>query len=290
MLNIETYGFRGEALSSISLVSKVSVQSKIEENETGFEAVYKDNKMIKINPVGINKGTKITINDIFYNNEIRRKYFYKRTEEITKIFYLIANYSIKYINIKFEFYSDKKLRNDFLISIKKENDELKTKKQIIKKLFKLNNQLLEIEKKIFTVFHSNLNYTSNFYFFILFINGRLVQNKVLKEQIKKIYLELLPKHKFPFVYLEINVNSDTVDVNIHPEKKEVIFFDEENIFDLIVKSIEENLQQRNEIKTFNSNILSSNLDLVSKKLIYGDPSNSSILEVLEDDTHKLKKK
>ncbi|KAM0685562.1 DNA mismatch repair protein, partial [Conglomerata obtusa] len=291
MLTINTFGFRGEALSSISLSSKITVESKKKGADLGNKARFEGNKLKEIKSVGMCDGTSIRIDDIFYNNEIRRKYFYKKTEEFTKIFYLIANYSIYYNNVKFILYIDKKLRNDFITDMKSKDDAIVKKLKLINSVYKNSTSLLKIVTENWLILHSSVNLGLNHYFFILFINGRLVQNKYLREGIRQIYTQFLMKHKYPFIYIEIYVSLDNIDINIHPEKKEVIFFNEEDIYDKIIESIKENLQQKNLVQFTPKKIVNSSLILnTPNKIIYPEDKNSNVIEILSSTSKETTKR
>ncbi|KAM0678703.1 DNA mismatch repair protein [Binucleata daphniae] len=234
-------------------------------------------------------GTIVSINDIFYNNKIRKKYFYKRKEEITRIYYLIANYSIYNAKIRFMLYKDDKMLN--VCNGIQNKADIEHKKQLIRSIYNINSKLCEYADDCLLLLHTNINQHTNTFFFILFVNNRIVENKTLKDKIKSLYIPHIPKNKYPFVYIELTIETENVDVNVHPEKKEVLFMNEEQIYQKITSKIEENMQEQIEIEEKNNqkqkqNDFDSNIG-TQRQIIYTNPENSSIVDIFDKQNSQI---
>lgn len=295
LLSIPTFGFRGEALSSISLVSKITVESKKINQLTGYFGTYQDCRLIALKERAMNKGTCITISELFYNNSYRKGYFYRRKDEINKIYHLIANYAICYTNIKFVMLIDNNLKEDFNMKFKPYKPEnlfslfsrtftnIEAKKDIIQNIYKLDNELLISKDSQFLALYTNINCNFRQYTFILFINGRLVNNFTIKERVKRVYSAFLPKNRFPFIFIELYIDNHSVDVNVHPSKKEVICDNEGLIIDKIISSIKDGFSNNVcTIKQKIPQIVDNEIKEKMTQILYADPNASSIIDLFSD--------
>lgn len=296
LLNISTFGFRGEALASVSLISKIVVESKKTNQITGNVCVYNECKLVSIQGKAMNNGTNILISDLFYNHPYRKEYFSKKRDEMNRIYYLIANYSICYTNIKFIMYIDDNLKEDFNMKFKHEKSEqifslfshkvysIEDKKEIIQNVYKLDNDLLVCKNDQFLILNSNINCGLRQFIFILFINGRNVQNITMKERIKKIYSQYLLKNRYPFVYIEGYINHNCVDVNVHPSKKEVIFDNENCFIDTIINTIKDSFCNNiiTTIENRNVKIYDNLNEQLPSQILYTDPNISSVADLMSD--------
>ncbi|KAI5170824.1 DNA mismatch repair protein MLH1 [Nematocida sp. LUAm3] len=237
MKTIKTLGFRGEALSSLSMVGKVRVYTG--KNGDAWEAEYIGGKMIAKRRTEPRKGTKIEITDLFCEDPIKKDKFFYSKEENKKIGALLMKYSIAYEEVVFEIENaGKHLQHNRFTSSKLES---------ISSLFsqKLRNELISIKieekniKCIGYVTHSNISLPSPIT--MLFVNRRLVSLSKLKRRITEIYREILVKGH-PFIYIEIEVPAEEVDVNVHPSKIEIHLEREEELISLLEKTIKDILE------------------------------------------------
>lgn len=291
MLKIPTFGFRGEALSSISLCSKVKIESRKSESEFGYEVEYTMQEMQKIKEKGMNKGTKIVVSDIFYNNELRRKYFLNRREQQRSMYYLIANYSIFYHDLQFKFEVEGVLKEHFQSNIiidknifclnKYVKRELCVQRKMLKNIYKLETDLLEIREDTFSILFSDSAYSCFQYTFILFINGRLVHDKILKDKIKDVYKDIYPKKRFPFIYAELYIDPEIVDVNVHPAKNEILYENQINLQSEIIEKMKNKMMQTDSVSIYQSPMKNVNTqeNTPAYKNIYTDPNMSSLLDI-----------
>ena len=268
LLNIQSYGFRGEALASISYISYVTIVSKTESQMSGFKQKYVNGKPTgKAIPLAANNGTIITIEDLFYNLLMRKKALSSYSHEYNLILDLITKYSIHYSK-----------RVSFSLKKSSENCDLNSSlensiNENISRLFGTNigNNLIEIsfEDNIALNFSlkgliSNQNIHQKNYVFILFINDRLVDCQTLKKAIDLVYSNCLMKGFHPFVYLSIKIESKNIDVNIHPTKSVVHFLHEQEICENIVQLIQSKLS-KGETRLMNADQSLMNLSFFQKQ-------------------------
>lgn len=254
---IGTYGFRGEALASISHVAHLTIVTKTADSLIGYKTSYEDGKAKgPPKPYATTDGTFITVEDLFYNIPTRRKALRSPNEEYAKIIDVVGKYAIHNHKVGFtlkkqgEITSDIKtnpsstvidnIRLIFGTAVAKDLLEIKSTDDMLK---------CEISGQI-----SNVNYSNKKLIFLLFINNRLVDSSGLRKIIEQVYSVYLPKSSHPFVYISIKLDPQNVDVNVHPTKHEVHFLHEDRIIDKVKSVIEERLTGSNSSRTFYTQI------------------------------------
>ncbi|KAF7286678.1 hypothetical protein GWI33_004702 [Rhynchophorus ferrugineus] len=249
---IATFGFRGEALASISHVAHLSITSKTKMDICAYQAEYNDGKLKgQPKPLAGNQGTVITVEDLFYNMTVRKQALRTPSEEYQKIYDLVTKYAIHNPTVGFALKKHTS-SNDLRTPINSnhiENVRLIYGNTIASGLieFHIENKDLEFNLKGYI---TNVNYSHKKYQFFLFINNRLVDCQGLKKSIDAIYQTYLPKNNHPFVYLSLELNSYNVDVNVHPTKHEVNFLNEAEIIESITTALEEKLLGSNSARIF----------------------------------------
>lgn len=244
---LTTFGFRGEALSSISQVAKLTVCSRRQGETLGYKAEYVCGELL--NPPCVyayDKGTCITIEDLFYTNPCRKRALSDCSELFRNCWDLIAKYSLHYPHISF------KLFKGDCIELKTSGDG--NQDEPLKALLKgcsISREIIEIPstKTDFCEYSgmvSNSQYSLKLKLFVIFVNGRLVDSNDLKKLINEIYGKFMPKSSSFFVYISIKVPSNEVDVNVHPTKLEVRFSKENHIFAEITTRIQDILSVSND--------------------------------------------
>ncbi|KAJ0170820.1 hypothetical protein K1T71_013592 [Dendrolimus kikuchii] len=238
--DINTYGFRGEALASISHIAHLTILTKTATSKCAFKASYEDGKLKgPVKPCAGNIGTQITVEDLFYNVIARKKALRSPTEEYAHILDVVGGYAIHNSHVGF--------------TLKKfgETTDMKTPVQssVVEnvRIIHGNNiarELMEIELKvpllklILKGYITNVNYSHKKGTMLLFINHRLVDSQAIRRAVDSIYSTYLPKNAHPFVYLSLELDPRNVDVNVHPTKHEVQFLYEEQIIENIKTCIE----------------------------------------------------
>ncbi|XP_055625254.1 DNA mismatch repair protein Mlh1 [Toxorhynchites rutilus septentrionalis] len=250
--SIDTYGFRGEALASISHVAQLAITTKTRGEKCAYKAAYEDGRLKgAVKPCAGNQGTQITVEDLFYNVPMRKQALKAPNEEYQKILDVVCKYAIHNPQTGFilkKFGENASIRTQPKSTIES-NISLVYGPSIAKSLLKIavHDEVLQLEVDGFV---TNVNFSTKKGAFLLFINHRAVQSSNLKKAIDQIYSPYLPKGMSPFVYLSINLNPNNVDVNVHPTKHEVHFLHEEEIVEKIRDSVEHALLGGNESRTF----------------------------------------
>lgn len=237
LFHIRTLGFRGEALASISSVSKVTLRT-CTDNESGHE-IYAENGVIKDQkPAKAKKGTEILVESLFYNTPARLKYIKSLYTELGKITDIVNRMAMSHPDIRISLVSDGK-------TLLKTNGSGKTNEvmaeiygmKVAKDLVHITGDTSDyhLEGYVARPEHSR----SNKHYISIFINGRYIKNFVLNKAIVEGYHTLLTIGRYPICYINIQMDPILVDVNVHPTKLEVRLSKEEQLYKLIVEKIQE---------------------------------------------------
>ncbi|KAI1294253.1 DNA mismatch repair protein [Mortierella claussenii] len=258
--SMSTYGFRGEALASISHVAHVTITTKTKESNCAYKASYSDGVIIPAKPGATaepkpcagNNGTQISAEDLFYNVPTRRKAIKNATEEYNRILDIVNRYAIHNEGVSFT--CRKVGSNTPDVHTTAAASVLDNIRQIYGSA--VANELLSLEQG-YPVYSlkikglvSNANYSVKKFAFLLFINHRSVDSPAIRKAIESVYAAYLPKNTHPWVYLSLEMDPKNVDVNVHPTKREVHFMNEEEIIGLICDTIQERLGDANVSRNF----------------------------------------
>ena len=228
LFNIRTYGFRGEALSSIASVSKMILSSRTEDMQNGTQMNVLGGKVTNLKDIQRNIGTQIEIKDLFYNTPARKKFLRKENTEYLNIKDIFLREALANPNVK------------FILNIEGK-ESIKTSGNGIE------NAILEIFGKNYLKNFSkfSLGYLGNANLFkanrdsiFVFINGRSVKSKIVEEAVIAAYHTKLMKGKYPTALIFLEIEPSEIDVNVHPSKKIVKFANQNAIFDLVKGEIE----------------------------------------------------
>ena len=239
--SIDTLGFRGEALSSIASISNIICTSRVRTNDFAQEIQISHGEIIKNTKTSSNYGTKIVIKDIFSNTPARLKFLSSSRSEASKIHNFINGISQSYPSISFELIIDKKSK----INTSGDDDLF----FLISNFYKISkNDVIAIneqrEKLSLTGFISkpqkNFGNRSRMN---IFVNNRLINNSKILYTIENAYRPFIQHKKFPIISINIHIPYDLVDVNIHPQKHEVKFSDENEVLSFVYNSISKSLNQ-----------------------------------------------
>ncbi|MDY2919339.1 MAG: DNA mismatch repair endonuclease MutL [Anaerococcus sp.] len=231
LYEINSLGFRGEALASIVTVSNVSAVSKTPDEIIGSKIVF-DKGEPSLSSIATNTGTSIIVEDLFGNLPARRKFLKSdilESNAITKLMYALA---IGYENISFKY-----IKNDNIEFATNKNDDFVSK---VASLFddNLSDSLIKIygENESYRIsgYVTNPNYyRGNRSLQYIFVNGRLVDNKLIRNRIELAYRSLIPQNRYPAFFVFVTTDPKNIDVNIHPAKRQVKFTYEEDLTSLI---------------------------------------------------------
>ena len=237
--NINTLGYRGEALPSIASISEVIVKSKYDQ-ETGNTIKFSFGKKVFAKPSDIENGTYIEVRNIFHNVPARKKFLKSESYEYKKILSLFKNFALSNPNIGFRLINNDKKIYDFKSSSLKDRIHsifgLKTSESIIPVEFKKDEYLISGYIGNLSLVKNNRNYQ------YLFINGRTIKNQLVNISINNAYRNLIDRSEHPFYILSLTLPPDLVDINVHPKKKEVKFRNEMQIQHIFRKSVSDALK------------------------------------------------
>ena len=241
LFNIATLGFRGEALPSIQSVSKMRISS-CTDGVNGYFYQYKSSELIDegITPMPI--GTKVEVENLFFNTPARLKHLSTESVELSHITTLINRIALANPNISFTLINNNKVvyqtdgTND-LISLMGQTYGLDVAKNLIK--FENKNDLYHINGYTTTnnVYRSNKNYIN------IVINNRIIRNLNILFAVTDAYKSIIPVGKYPITLLEIKCDPSLIDVNVHPTKLEIRFTDELILREMITSTIGKCLYQ-----------------------------------------------
>ncbi len=236
--NILTFGFRGEALSSIASVSIFELKTETPDSDIGT-FIRVENDKLKNEKGSYAKGTSIAVKNLFYNTPARRIFLKSHATELKHIIETFKKISLSHHEITFKFYNDDEMIFRF---------DAGTKEDRIQQVFADNifDALVKVEE--ITEYISITGYISKPTYLnksrgeqYLYINGRFVTNKSINHAVFKAYDHLLEKGDYPFFILFITLDPKKVDINVHPSKLEVKFEEEKNIYNLVLAVVKKSL-------------------------------------------------
>ncbi|KAM6275336.1 DNA mismatch repair protein Mlh1 isoform 2-T2 [Spheniscus humboldti] len=285
LASISTYGFRGEALASISHVAHVTVTTKTADAKCAYRATYSDGKIkAPPKPCAGNQGTQITVEDLFYNVNTRRKALKNPNEEYAKILEVVSRYAIHNSGISF--------------SVKKQGDTVSDVRTLsnastvdnIRSIFgnAVSRELIEVGCEDANLafkmkgYITNANYSVKKCIFLLFINHRLVESAALRKAIETVYAAYLPKSTHPFLYLSLEITPQNVDVNVHPTKHEVHFLHEDSILERVQQHVESKLLGSNSSRMYFTQTLLPGADCSSNEVVKASANSSAVTKGTSD--------
>lgn len=242
LFSLHTMGFRGEALASISACSKVKLCTREPQAENGTEVVYEGGKHISTKAVGTPCGTTIEIRELFYNLPARYKFLKKDTTEAQAIQILIERFILIHPDISFRF-----IRNGREVLHSPGNNDAKSAlytvfgKDVVAQCRPIDFTYGDIRVKGFVGLPvlSRSSRADQ----IVYVNQRLIRSKVITSAIDAGYQNMLMKRKYAFVILDMLIPAKIVDVNVHPQKSEVRFSNESDVYRAAYHAIAETLSQ-----------------------------------------------
>ena len=237
---VKSMGFRGEALASISAISRVELVSKTASQANGQRIVVEGGNITEKSETGAGVGTTITVTNLFYNTPVRYKFLRKDFTEAGYIEDAISRIALAHPEI-----SLKLINTGRTVIQTNGNGDLKT---VIYSLYgkTVANSIIDVDYEfedihIYGVIGKPEIARSNRANQIFFINKRYVKDKVLSSATERAYKDYIPSGKFAFIVLNIDMNPRKVDVNVHPAKLEVRFENENTIFKAVYNSIKERI-------------------------------------------------
>jgi DNA mismatch repair protein MutL len=243
---IQSLGFRGEALASISSVSKLSLTSRTLDSDLAWQATAQGRDMqVDITPASALVGTRIEVNDLFFNTPARQKFLRTEKTEFNHIEEVFKRQALANPGISFVLKHNGKIAKRIPASLSDKNSPQRLKTICGKKFvdqcveFFCEHESIQIfgwlGKPSFHRSESDIQYS--------FINKRAVKDKTLTHAIRESYDGQLPPGRLPAYVIFLKLDPEKVDVNVHPTKHEVRFGEQRLVHDLLVKSLTEALEQ-----------------------------------------------
>ena len=238
--SLQSLGFRGEALASISSISHFELKTRTAQERLGLKLRYEGGVLAGESEVQGEQGTTISVRNLFYNVPARRKFLKSNATEYNHIYEIVKSFALAYPEIEWSMYSDDEelfhlkspniperlnvfYGDDFaasMIELSDENDYLSIKGFLGKPAMQKRRKLDQ-------------------YFFV---NRRLVQNRMLSQAVQQAYGDLLVERQTPFVLLFLSIDPSRIDVNVHPAKLEIKFDDERNVRNMFYPVIKRTIQ------------------------------------------------
>lgn len=252
LFRIRTLGFRGEALPSIASVSEMTLETATANETQGSYLFLKGGKIEEHRPASLRAGTKITVENLFFNTPARLKYVKSLQTELSNIGDIVNRMALSHPNIAFRLVHD----GHKMLSTSGTGDLKQTLAGIYgvataKKMLKVEAEDLDFKLNGYVslpeVTRASRNYLS------VIINGRYIKNYMLNKAIINGYQSKLMVGRYPIAVLEITMDPLLVDVNVHPTKQEVRLSKEKELMELISRGIAESLRQINLIPDVGEN-------------------------------------
>ncbi len=222
LYNINSLGFRGEALFSIAAVSDITVESKTTIQDSGFQIHQRAQTQDGIRPCASNEhGTDIKIKELFFNTPARKKFLKTNSTEINQILNLVIPYTLIHTECRFLLTHQGKTLID-LAPTKDIKNRLADALHLNKKFFLLANHTISDNNCSFSLVLGDINIKrSRRDMQFVFVNNRPVFSKSITFHLNRIYRLILPPELFGFFFVNINLDPQALDVNIHPTKREI---------------------------------------------------------------------
>lgn len=240
LFHIASLGFRGEALPSIASVSKVELRTST--NDVGTYLYLEGGQLVKKERYPLEKGTTITVKNLFYNTPVRLKYLKSLSTELSLIIDYMNKMALSYPNIKFILENnDKELLNTT-------GDG-----NLLKVIYAVYG--IDVAKKMIEINGENDDYVISGYVsypevakasrnvMTTLVNGRVIKNQALNRAILDTYHTYIPKDKYPVIVINISVDPILVDINIHPQKMDIKFSKLDELLSLVTSLIEKKLKE-----------------------------------------------
>lgn len=243
LTHIHSLGFRGEALSSIAAVSQVELITKTKDNVFGTRYCISGGKEESLEETGAKDGTTFIIRQLFYNTPARRKFLKTPMTEASHIGDLMTRLALSHPEVSFQFINNgqSKLHTSG-------NGNLK---DVIYHVYgrEIASNLLKAEQKndwfsIRGYLGKPIISRGNRNFENYFINGRYIKNNIIAKAIEDAYKDFSMQHKYPFVVLQMDIDGECVDVNVHPAKMELRFNNQQEVYNAVYDVICSGLHEK----------------------------------------------
>jgi DNA mismatch repair protein MutL len=292
LLSIATLGFRGEALPTIAAVSRLVLETRATEDESGTRVEFAGGKLVSVKPAGAPSGTSISVSDIFYAVPARRKFLKSETTELGHIASLVTHYALAHPEVHFML---KTPSQDILdcAPVEKLSDRVYQifGRQALEELTEIpvteapvrsaiTEPAMEADERAATLKVSGFTsrpevQRSNRNGIYIFVNRRLVRDRLLLHAISEAYRNIVPPGVFPVVLLFLEMPYEEVDVNVHPAKIEVRFRHPQFVHDFTRDSIRQALSAARPVPGFQAAMGHANASAAAAGSASGSGGNAA---------------
>ena len=258
LLSISTLGFRGEALPSIASVSRLLLETKSREERVGTVIEIAGGKMFRVEELAHPGGTTITVRDLFFNVPARKKFLRSEQTEIAHIASLVTHYSLAHPAKSFALrHNNQELLSVTPVATLRERVFQVFGSQVLEDLFDLGDHARDLKVPVSNQGDDDEPISRRFRLrgfvsapgvqkmnrnsIYLFVNGRLIRDRLLLHAISAAYFNLMPPACYPFALLFLDCDAEEVDVNVHPSKTEVRFRHGSVVHDFVRDTLRERL-------------------------------------------------
>ena len=233
---ISTLGFRGEALASIAAVARVEAKSRTEESEVGHVIQIHGGEIKDVTPAGMNTGTQMTVKDLFFNTPARRKFLKGKRTEFRHINETIRRFALGYPYIRFALYHDDREQMNLPPAPLEERIGSIFGNSYPKNLIEIDEEYRGISLFGYIGNHTLVRKSRGEQFW--FLNHRYIADSLLNTAIYKGYRHMIQRGEYPFFVLNLDLDPQEFDVNVHPAKMEVKFRDQWQLYNYIRNVVE----------------------------------------------------
>ncbi len=246
LLNINTMGFRGEALSSIASVSRMKIMTSKKDSKEGTH-IEIEGGILKSTKDTATIGTTIEVRDLFFNTPARKKFLKTYSTELYHIVEILTQAALSYPDKMLILFTDEKEAMNLPVStgIHERISQIYGN-DFLKAMVCFERSSHELSIKGFASKEDNFRKARSHQY--IFVNNRPVKDNSLRHAIYQAYKNILPDGKHPIFFIYIFTHPSMVDFNVHPAKREVRFYDKENIYKILLSSIKEAINSRSKIK------------------------------------------
>jgi len=242
LAGLSTLGFRGEALPSIASVSQTVLESAPEESGGGFRVEVEGGRLGEVKAVGHPRGTSVVVHNLFFNTPARRKFLRSEATELEQVLDTVTRAALAHFDRRFALVADGKTLLDLPPAAQRA--------ERVRQVFgdSVSQRLLGFSRMSGSArasgFTSRPDFTrSNAKDIRIFVNGRPIKDRGALGAVSRAYATLLPRGRYPFTLLFVDLPPERVDFNVHPSKWEVRFADSGALFELVLGAVRAGIDQ-----------------------------------------------
>jgi DNA mismatch repair protein MutL len=285
LLSISTLGFRGEALPSIASVSRLLLETRSAEEATGTRIEFAGGKLLHCDEAALAGGCAITVRDLFYNVPARRKFLRTEPTELAHIASLVTHYSLAHPDKSFLLTSGpNELLHVTPVMTLQERVYQVFGSQVLDELVEIGERVRELmvaptgddDERLSRTFRLSGFFSrpqvqkANRNSIFIFVNGRLIRDRLMLHAISAAYHNLMPGSAYPFALLFLECDHEEVDVNVHPSKTEVRFRHGSFVHDFVRDTIRERLIEARPAPAFAASVRTGSTPQAGARLPYSE--------------------